>query len=122
MQEAEKSNCNHSSSTTLGLRDLFLCMDGETAAVLQTGATANLACLWRLEHHNEISERTGIPQVTTYPGRARFKFGDGRLREIHCAADSLAGIAGSRGEFTAFALEADIIALFRKGALAAQGG
>ena len=75
-----------------------------------------------MERHNKVSARWGAHRAETYPACARFKFGDGRLREIHCAADSLAGIAGSRGEFTAFALEADIIALFRKGALAAQGG
>ena len=38
------------------------------------------------------------------------------------AADTPAGVAESKGKFTAFALDADISALLRKGAAEALGG
>ena len=61
-------------------------------------------------------------RVSTYPAGARFKFGDGRLGGVRLAADLPLVIAGTKGEFTAFALEADIPALFRKGVLEALRG
>ena len=41
----------------------------------------------------------GVPRAETFSACARFKFGDGRLGVVRCAADSLVGIAGSRGKF-----------------------
>ena len=60
--------------------------------------------------------------MASYPASARFKFGDGRLGEVLHEADIPAGIVGNRGKLTAFALEADIPASWRKGALEAIGG
>ena len=64
----------------------------------------------------------GIPQVSTYPTSARSKFGDRRLGNVRHAADINVGIAGRRGAFAAFALEANLPALLRGGALEALGG
>ena len=75
-----------------------------------------------LARHNRILDRRGNPRVTTYPSQAGFCLGDGRHGQEHHAADFPAGVAGHRGMFTAFALEADIPALLRKGAMEALGG
>ena len=56
-----------------------------------------------------------------YPSSARFKFGDGRIGEVNREADIKVGIAGHKGAFTAFALDAEIPSLLRKGALEALG-
>ena len=57
-----------------------------------------------------------------YPATARFKFGGGRVGEVKRAADIKVGTAGRRGAFTAFAPDADIPAVLRKGALELLGG
>ena len=49
------------------------------------------------------------------------QFGDGRIGEVRYAADIVVGIAGRRGAFTAFVMDAEIPALLRKGALDALG-
>ena len=61
------------------------------------------------------------PQISTYPACKRFLSVDGRLGEVRRAADITVGIAGRGGAATAVALEADIPALLRKGALEALG-
>ena len=50
-----------------------------SVAVLETRATANIVCFGRLGRHNRILERRGIPRVTTYPSKVKFRFGDGSL-------------------------------------------
>ena len=91
-------------------------------AVLDAGAAANLVCFRLLGHHNRILGRNGFPRVPTYPARVRFTFAYGRLGEVRHAADFPVGIATNRGKFTAFASEAGMPALMRKGALEAPGG
>ena len=86
--------------------------------VLDTGATANVVPFSWPGRRNRILEQHGIPKVA----KARFSFGDGRLREVRHAADVPVGIAGNRGMFTAFALEAEIPALLREGVMEALGG
>ena len=73
--------CEQSFFTTVDAGDVFMVSreDGEVA--LGTGATANLVCFSWLVRHNRILERRGIPGVTTYPSRARFRFGYGRHGE-----------------------------------------
>ena len=51
----------------------------------------------------------------------RFKFGDGIIGEVKRASDIKVGVAGCKGTFTAFVLDADTSALLRKGALEALG-
>ena len=60
----------------------------------------------RLGNLNTILERRGVLRVTTFPARARSKFGDDRLGEVRSTADIQVEIEGSRGGLTAFALEA----------------
>ena len=62
-----------------------------------------------------------MEQVHLYPSAARFKFGDGRIGEVQYAANITVGIAGRKGAFTAFVMDAEIPALLRKGALEALG-
>ena len=89
--------------------------------VLDTGATANLACFPWLGDHNRILDPEGLQRASTYPSPARFRFGGGRLGQVSQAADIPVGVAGSKGNFPAFALEADIPALLREGAVEALG-
>ena len=97
-------------------------MRNDSVVVLDTGATANLVCFRWLGHHNTLLEQQGLPRVPTYPAQARFKFGDGRTGDVCFAADITVGIAGAKGTFTAFVLDADIPALLCKGALEALAG
>ena len=69
-----------------------------------------------------MPEKVGLPRVSTYPAQARFKLGDCRTGDVEFAADITVGIAGAKGNFTAFVLAADIPAFLRKGALEAMGG
>ena len=62
-----------------------------------------------------------MEKVHLYPSAARFKFGDGRIGEVQYAANISVGIAGRKGTFTAFVMDAEIPALLRKGALEALG-
>ena len=112
----------HSSSTTLEVGGRFVCMRDDSVAVSGAGATASAACVKWLEHHNSRLRQLGILKVSTYPTTARFKFGDGRVREVRYAADIKIGFAGRGGAFRAFALEPDIRALLREGASEALGG
>ena len=82
-------------------------MEADCVVVLDTSAPANLT--WRIRRHTSISECWGVPRAETYPACARFKFGDGRLEEVHYASEIPAGIAGGPGKFTAFKLEAEIL-------------
>ena len=95
---------------------------GESAVELNTGATDILVCFRWLARRNRLFEKCGIQRAPTYPSTARFRFGDGRLGEVRHAVDILAGVAGKKGNFTAFVLEADIPALLRKGAMEKLGG
>ena len=114
--------CEQSFSITLESGGQFSVMDADSVAVLDTGATANLVRLKWLGHHNEILGRWGVPRPENDPACTRCRCGDGRLGEARCAADISLGIAGNRTKFTAFAVEADIPALLRKGAMGALGG
>ena len=83
-------------------------MVADSVVFLDAGVAADLARLKRLEHQNKISECRGIRHFTTYPVCARIHLGDGRLGEVRCAADTPAGIAGSREEIAACGPEAGI--------------
>ena len=118
---AENRN-EQSFSTSLDSGCQLVCMRNDSVVVLDTGATANLVCFRWLSHHNALLEQRGLPRVSTYPAQARFKFGDGRTGDVCFAADITVGIAGTKGTFTAFVLDADIPALLCKGALEALAG
>ena len=101
---------------------LFLVSEKGSVVVLDTGATANLVCFRCLDHHNRLAERHGFRRVSTYPQKARFRLGDGRVGNVRHAVDIPAGIAGNTAKLTAFVLRADIPALLREGATEALGG
>ena len=94
----------------------------DSVVILDTGATANLVCFNWLSHHNDLLARRGLPKVVSYPARAMFKFGDGRVGEVCHAADIAVGVAGFKGAFTAFVLDSDVPALLSKGALESLRG
>ena len=91
-------------------------------AVLVTRNTETLVRYGWLEPRNPISDRWGVQRPETCPACARFKSGDGCSVDVRCATDISAGIDGGRGKFAAFAPEADIPGLSRKGALEALEG
>ena len=82
--------------------------------VLETGEAANSVCLRGSETHNKLPGRRGCPRVSTYPSKAWFRSGDGRVGEVRHAADIPAGVARNKSTFTAFVLEAATPALLRK--------
>ena len=92
-----------------------------SVVVLDTGATANLVCRAWVANRNLFLGELGMEKVRLYPSAARFKFGDGRIGEVQYAANITVGIAGRKGTFTAFVMDAEIPALLRKGALEALG-
>ena len=93
---------------TLELGGRFATAQSESAVALDTGATANLVCYKWPETRNSFSGKRGFAKAAPYPSSARFKFGDGRVGVVGHAADIKVGIAGRRGAFTAFALDAEI--------------
>ena len=96
-------------------------MGADSVVALDTGAAVNLACSWWLERRDSILERWGAPRAETFPESARFKFGDGRLGDVRCAAGCPVGVAGGPGKCTAYLLDAGIPASSRKGASEARG-
>ena len=90
--------------------------------ILDTGTAANLACSQWLNRNNSMLGKMGPPRVPTYPAQERFKFGEGRMGDVRFAADKTRGIAGAKGNSTAFVLDADIPALFRKMVSESLGG
>ena len=97
-------------------------MGADNVALLGTGAAASPAYFGRFERHTSFLDCRGAPRPGACPESARFKFGGGRHEGVHGAADTPLGIRSGRGEFTAFALVADIPSLLRKGAIGALGG
>ena len=97
-------------------------MDAESAAVLDTGATAALVCFKLLGHRKSVLEKREIPFTQPYPARAQFKFEGGRLGEARYEAGTPVRIARGLVNYSAFLLEADIPALLRKGASEVLGG
>ena len=104
-------------ATTMDKGELFLVSQENSVALLDTGATANLAFSRWLARHNRILDRYGIERVFTCSSKATFRLGDRRLGEVRHEADIPVGGAGNKGAFTAFALDADISAVLRKGAM-----
>ena len=66
--------CERPFSTTLGVGGQFACVRGDSIAVLDTGATANLACFKWLANRKSRLRNLGIPEVTAFPAMARSFF------------------------------------------------
>ena len=89
------STCAQSPVTKVDAGEAFMASQEDSVGVLDSGATANLVCCSCLAHQKRILERHGIPRVTAYPARARFRFEEGRLGEVRQAADIPLGVAGN---------------------------
>ena len=116
-REEAKSDHEQSFATALDVGGLFVVSESDSLVVFGTAATANLLCSGWRQRHNRILRRGGFQRVPTDPA-----FGDGRLDEVRSAADNSADTAGSKGELTAFALDADIPECLRNDALEALWG
>ena len=115
-------NCEQSFSATRDVVGRCPDVDAGSVVVLDPGAAANLGCFKWLGRHNSFSERWGVPRAEASPACATFEFGDGPLEGVRCAADIPVGVAGGRGGFAAFALEAVIPACLCEGSSEAAGG
>ena len=80
----------------------------ESAAALDTGAPATLACCKWPHHHTAALERLEAPITGPDPACAELKFGNGRMEEVRFAAENLRGVAGRQGTLNTFLLGADI--------------
>ena len=66
--------CASSSSASTAPHVSLLMQSDEKDAVLDTGATANLACFKWLQRHNTLLVKNGTP-AAAYPNAASSKFG-----------------------------------------------
>ena len=114
----EQKSVGHSFTASLKVGCPIFYARDESAASLDSGATANLACFQWLRRPNELLASRGFPAASTYQAHATFKFGGGRTGEVCHAADTAVGVAGIKGVSAAFALDSDIPALLSDRALA----
>ena len=104
-------------STTLEAGSQLICTRANSLVIPDAGATASRVCLRRLNHHNSMLGRVGLPRVSTYPAQVRYKFGG-----VQFATYITVGTAGPKGNSTAFVLDADIPAILRKEESGTLGG
>ena len=90
-------SAEHSFTTSLKVDFPILYAQNESVVILDAGATANLVCFQWLRRHNELLASKGLPEVSSYPAHAMFKFGDGRTGAVCHAADITVGLAGVMG-------------------------
>ena len=102
-------------STILGIRGGFFVAEMGSVAVLDTTATANLACFKWLNRRNSVLREFAVTPAHHNPVCARFKNGNGRKSAARFAAGVPVGAACGRGGSTAFLREAELQALLRKG-------
>ena len=121
-KKGNKSYWRQSFSTTVDLRGQSLRTCEDSVVVLETGAAANMARFRRLGNRKFLLGEKGSSRISTYPARARYKIGDGRPGAVRSATGIALGNAARGGTPATFALEADIPALLREGALGALGG
>ena len=92
------------------------------AVILDTGASANLVGAKWLNNHNAILKALGRPSAKIAPAFASFRYGDGRVGDVHRAAIIPIAIVGYAGHFMAYVVEADIPALLERKALETLAG
>ena len=90
-------NCGQAFSTTSDLSGQSTVLGADSVVALEAGSTANSVCCKWLGRHNSILNCRGVSRAETYPACARFKFGDGRLGHVRCAADIPMGILEPAG-------------------------
>ena len=93
----------------------------DSVVIIDTGASANLVGAKWLEKRNQILRSIGRPQARVKEAFASFRYGDGRIGNVHKAAIIPIAIAGCAGQFMAYVADAEIPALLGKEALETLG-
>ena len=88
-------NCEQSSSSTLEAGSQLLRMKEDSDILLRTGATVNVARFRWLANRSSLLDKFGHPRVETYPAKARFEFGGGRMGAARVAGGITVGFARS---------------------------
>ena len=88
----------------------------DSVAIIDTGASAS-----RLEKRKLILRSIGKPQASVREAFASFRYGDGRVGDVHKAAHIPIAIAGCAGQFMAYVVDAEIPALLGRVALETPG-
>ena len=109
----------YQTSINLGVASKSVVRD--SVVIIDTGASANLVGAKWLEKHNLILRSIGRPQASVREAFASFRYGDGRVGDVHKAALIPLAIAGCTGHFMAYVVVAEIPALLEKAALETLG-
>ena len=94
----------------------------DSAVVIYTGASANLVGVDWLNKRNALLRAFGQPLAKPAPVFASFRFGDGRVGDVHKAAILPISIVGYTGQLMAYVADAAVPDLLGKEALETLGG
>ena len=109
-------------ATSLGLEPTCSGSVPHNTAILETEASANLVGANWPGNRNAILKALGRPLAKITPAFASFRYGDGRVGDIHRAAGISIAIVGYIGHFMAYVVDADTPALLGGEALETLGG
>ena len=109
-------------TTSIGLGLPYSGSARHSTAIIDTGASANLVGVNWLNNRNAILKALGRPLAKIAPAFASFRYGDGRVGDVHRAAVIPIAIVGYAGHFMAYVVDADIPALLGKEALETLAG
>ena len=93
-----------------------------STAIIDTGASANLVGANWLNNHNAIRKASGRPLAKITPASSSYRYGDGRVGDVHRAAVVPIAIVGYAGHFMAYVVDADFPASLGQEALETLGG
>ena len=71
----------------------------DSAAITDTGASANLVGVKLLNNRNTFRRSVGRPTTNLTAASASFRYGDGRVGDVHCPAFIPTAIMGFTGQF-----------------------
>ena len=109
-------------TTSIGLELPYSGSVRHSTVIIGTRALANLVGAHWLNNRNAILKALGRPLAKIAPAFASFRYGDGRVGDVHRAAIIPIAIVGYAGHFMAYVVEADIPALLGEEALETLGG
>ena len=109
-------------ATSAGLGLLSKSPVRDSAVIIDTGASANLAGANRLNNRNAILRALGRPLAKLAPAFASFRIDDGRAGDVRKAAIIPIAIIGYTGQFMTYVADADIPALLGKEAMGTLRG
>ena len=92
-----------------------------STVIIDTGASANLVGVNRLNNHKAILSALGRPLAKTAPAFASSRYSDDRVGDVYRAAIIPIAIVGNAGQFTAYVADAEIRALLGREALETLG-